>query len=103
MWSKSKTLGHSRILENYIYLISNVCKDLNKELGDKGDSRTGYLKPLQGSETKGYFSLSPLKEVTLSQKLLRTHGNLLRRDGGEAEHPTTPTEFRIAGVWFGYS
>lgn len=83
----------------------NVCKVLNKELGDKGESGTGYLEVAQGLETQVYFSLSPLKEVTLSQKLLRTHLNLLRRGGGAAEYPTTPIKclFRIAGVWFGYS
>lgn len=51
--------------------MSNVCKVLNNtELGDKGESGTGYLEVAQGPETKVYFSLNPLKEGTLSQTLL---------------------------------
>lgn len=86
--------------------MASVCKVLgNKDLGDQCELGTRHLEVTQGPETTTYFSLSPFKEVTLGQKLMQTHLNLLRRDEGEAEHPTTPRKclFRITGVWFGYS
>ena len=50
--------------------MANVCKVLgNKELGDKYELGTGHLEVARGPGTKTYFSLSPLKEVTLGQKL----------------------------------
>lgn len=92
--------------ENFIHSMAKVCKVLgNKGLGGTCELGTGHLRVAQGPETQIHFSLSLLKEVTLGQKLIRTHLNLLRRDGGVAEHPTTPRKclFRIPGVRFGYS